>query len=409
MSGLLDKAKTSAEESTEAKKVEKKSSSGLLTKTNLSPQKDALVNADGPDIPLILNLVGWAIIVVGGILSLQGGGFGLIVVLVVLALGIGSIVQSQRMSGGLSRVKTGLSVALAFVIAVGPYAAVMIVPTNASMAITEVSLNEDEDEISFVVRGSFSKADAQVFVDGVEEELWSSSKSLSNDRATFYIPIGSIFAGNALDYTATVVKQYTIEVESSDGQKSSIDIDSGFLTREAKNSAVSIFKIVKTSNDGSNTNSVTDGISIDAAVGLFSPNEQALDDGDHTLENTALIPVASDYTFNIVIKKGSNVVYSNMPIITVNGISASWSSPMSGSQSGDTTGWISMPGTAQNDVAEYLQKDDFYDNSGCYTFELTISNQYSEVEGASTYTSSNSWDLDWDDTDSTQDGAMTAC
>ena len=42
-------------------------------------------------------------------------------------------------------------------------------------------------------------------------------------------------------------------------------------------------------------------------------------------------------------------------------------------------------------------------------FELTISNQYSEVEGASTYTSSNSWDLDWDDTDSTQDGAMTAC
>ena len=57
------------------------------------------------------------------IFSLQGGGFGLIVVLIVLALGIGSIIQSQRMTGGVSTVKTGISVALAFIIAVGPYAA----------------------------------------------------------------------------------------------------------------------------------------------------------------------------------------------------------------------------------------------------------------------------------------------
>ena len=409
MAGLLDKAKTASnDEPKSSKKPETKAESANL----LSKSKPVVTNdwkgsqEGGPDIPMILNLVGWAIIVIGAIISLQGGGFGFIVVLVVLALGIGSIVQSQRMSGGVSQLKTGISVALAFIIAVGPYAAIMIVPTNASMVISEVSINEDEDELSFVVRGSTSSVDAKIFAGS--QEVWDGSKSLSNDRATFYIPLDSIFVGNSLDYSASVIKQYSIEVESSDGETSSIDIDTRFLTREAKNSAVSIFKIVKTTNQGSGATSVTDGISIDAAVGLFSPSEQALDDGEHTLENTALLPVASDYTFNIVIKKGSNVVYSNMPQITVNGLTATWSSPVSGSQAGDTNGWISMPGTAQNDVAEYLLKDDFYDTSGCYTFELEIVNQFYAGD-TSTYTSSNSWELDWHDEDSTQDGAMTTC
>jgi hypothetical protein len=39
------------------------------------------------------------------------------------------------MTGGVSGLKTGISVALAVIIAVGPYAAIMIVPTNASMVI----------------------------------------------------------------------------------------------------------------------------------------------------------------------------------------------------------------------------------------------------------------------------------
>ena len=409
MAGLLDKAKTASnDEPKSSKKPETKAeSANLLSKSKPVVTNDWKGSQDGgPDIPMILNLVGWAIIVIGAIISLQGGGFGFIVVLVVLALGIGSIVQSQRMSGGVSQLKTGISVALALIIAVGPYAAIMIVPTNASMVISEVSVNEDENEFSFVVRGSTSSVDAKIFAGS--QEVWDGSKSLSNDRATFYIPLDSIFVGNSLDYSASVIKQYSIEVESSDGETSSIDIDTRFLTREAKNSAVSIFKIVKTTNQGSGATSVTDGISIDAAVGLFSPNEQALDDGEHTLENTALLPVASDYTFNIVIKKGSNVVYSNMPQITVNGLTATWSSPVSGSQAGDTNGWISMPGTAQNDVAEYLLKDDFYDTSGCYTFELEIVNQFYAGD-TSTYTSSNSWELDWHDEDSTQDGAMTTC
>ena len=307
MSGLLDKAKSaSSDEKTPAK--QKSQSATLLSKANVanaSTTNAVTVQQDGPDIPMILNIAGWVIVVLGAIFSLQGGGFGLIVVLVVLALGLGSIVQSQRMTGGISPLKTGISVALAFVIAVGPYAAIMIVPTNASMAITEISINEKDDEISFVVRGSFSEADAKIYADGAE--VWSGSKSMSNDRASFDVSIASIFQGNSLDYTANVVKEYTIEVESSDGQKITTDIDPDFTTREVKDSATRIFKVLKTGtrqgSDGQTESyTYTDGITIDAIVGLFAPTERAQDGGGHTLDNLGLIPVTSDYSFKMTIK-----------------------------------------------------------------------------------------------------------
>ena len=412
MSGLLDKAKSaSSDEKTPSEK--KTQSATLLSKANTTKSNTAnavVVQQDGPDIPMILNIAGWVIIVLGAIFSLQGGGFGLIVVLVVLALGIGSIVQSQRMTGGISPLKTGISVALAFVIAVGPYAAIMIVPTNASMAVTEVTIDEDQDVISFVVRGSFAEADAKIYADGTE--VWSGSKSMSNDRASFDVSIATIFQGNSLDYTANVVKEYTIEVESSDGQKITTGIDPDFTTREVLNSATRVSKVLKSSTSGSGggtSSTVTDGLTIEAIVGLFSPSESEQDGGGHTLNNLGLIPVTSDYSFKMTIKKGTSTKYV-MPTVTVNGLDAQWSSSLSGSQTGKANGWLGMPGTALNDLStEYLQKDDFYDGSGCYTFEIEVTNQFYAGDTPTTYTSASSWELDLHPEDSTQDGEMTTC
>ena len=412
MGGLLDKAKSASsdEKSTTKSKTENATLLSGKVKSKNSNGTTVAVQQDGPDIPMILNIAGWVIIVLGAIFSLQGGGFGLIVVLVVLALGIGSIVQSQRMTGGISPVKTGISVALAFVIAVGPYAAIMIVPTNASMAVTEITIDEDEDVISFVVRGSFSEADAKVYADGTE--VWSGSKSMANDRASFDVSISTIFQGNSLDYTANVVKEYTIEVESSDGQKITADIDPDFTTREVLNSATRVSKVLKSSTSGSGggtSSTVTDGLTIEAIVGLFSPSESEQDGGGHTLDNLGLIPVTSDYSFKMTIKKGSSTKYV-MPTVTVNGLDAQWSSSLSGTQTGKANGWLGMPGTALNDLStEYLQKDDFYDGSGCYTFEIEVTNQFYAGNTATSYTSTSSWELDLHPEDSTQDGEMTTC
>ena len=253
---------------------------------------------------MILNLSGWIIIVLGAIFSLQGGGFGLIVVLIVLALGIGSIVQSQRMTGGISPIKTGISVALAFIIAVGPYAAIMIVPTNASMAVTEISIDEDQDTISFVVRGSFSDADAKIFVDG--EQVWSGSKSMNNDRASF-VSIVSIFRN--FDYTANVVKEYSL-VESSDGQIITANIDPDFTTREVLDSGTRVFKVLNMGLEQrwqTESYTYTDGLTIDAIVGLFSPTREHKMVVVH-LDNLGWIPATSDYSFKMTIKRAQQSI-----------------------------------------------------------------------------------------------------
>ena len=117
----------SKSEKSKVPKPVKSNSSKQETKISSSsgsnpPSDDVPMIGDIP-VPTLLNSVGWAIIVVGGLLSLQGGSFGIIVVAVVLTIGLGSIIQSQRMTGNISNVKTGISIALAVIIAAGPYAA----------------------------------------------------------------------------------------------------------------------------------------------------------------------------------------------------------------------------------------------------------------------------------------------
>ena len=416
MAGLLDKAKANTDTETKVVETPKDKSGGLLSKgstaqvvtTTTVTTTETLVDGSN-DTARIIGMVGWAIILVGAILSLQGGGFGLLVVLVVLAIGIGSIVQSQRMTGNVSQTKMIISIAVAAVIAIGPYAAVMIVPSNASMAVTELTINENDDQISFLVRGSFSEANAEIFAAGVS--VWTGEKELDNDVARFKVPISSIFDGNALDYRAQQIKEYSITVKSSDGQEKSIPIENDMMTREVLNSAVRITEVLVTNAGGTQT--TTDGVTVEAIVGLFSPSENAQDGGKHSVTNLALIPVSSDYSFQIKVFKDSrsNPEFT-MNTISVDGLDATWSSSMSGQQSGKTSGWLGMPGTAQNALnTEYLQRDDFYDGDGCYTFEVTVTNTFTPTGGTTTQVSSDAWNIEWDDEEASGDtnNEMTTC
>ena len=90
MSGLLSKA-TAAEESTQPSVEEE-------AKATVEPASAKVQQSDSPDIPTILTSIGWAVIVVGGILSLQGGSWGLIVVISVLILGMGALFGGQALS-----------------------------------------------------------------------------------------------------------------------------------------------------------------------------------------------------------------------------------------------------------------------------------------------------------------------
>ncbi len=87
MSGLLSKA-NAAEKTVENE-----------TKTEtVAEVLPAVHEGGGPDVPTMLKAGGWAVIVIGGLLSLQGGSWGIVVVLVVLVLGLSALFGGQALS-----------------------------------------------------------------------------------------------------------------------------------------------------------------------------------------------------------------------------------------------------------------------------------------------------------------------
>lgn len=405
MSGLLDKANASKTESepTQVTVVAEK-----VTIVSQQPTDPMLSSASsgGPDTPLKLTIAGWITIFIGGLLALQGGGMGILVVLGVLVVGTGLLVQSERMADReMNTVKLGISIFIAILVAAGPYAAFYLVPADTSMALTEINVNEESDELTFYVRGSFDSATASITLDG--ESLWSDSLQLNNDRAKFKAPLSAFFAGNAQDYRLASMNEYMIEVSSGDGQSTTAEITPALLNREVLNSGARISEVLRTQTSGQSTTTTVEGVIVESIMGLFGPGESTQDNGEHSMTNLALTPVSSDYTVQLRVKKGSSTEYSS-PMIEVNGLDATWTSTVDGEKSGKTNGWLGLPGTAMDNWAggsgatEFLDKDSFYDGAGCYTFEIVITNVFyagmTDVDSDATgiTVSSNSWELNFD-------------
>ena len=109
MGGLLDKANAAKDtESTEEPAPVKVSSTNNATSASDNPGLLVQKAQGGPsDSAMKVSLAGWVIILVGAILSLQGGAWGFAVVGIVLVAGIGAIVQGERMKGDINQVKLG--------------------------------------------------------------------------------------------------------------------------------------------------------------------------------------------------------------------------------------------------------------------------------------------------------------
>jgi hypothetical protein len=403
MAGLLDKAKATNDGE---EKVEKSDNvkSGLLSKgaskvvtTTTVTTTEASIGGDSNDTARILGMVGWAVIFVGAIISLQGGAFGLIVVLVVLAIGLGSIVQSQRMIGNISQPKMVASIVVAILIASGPYIALALVPVSSNVAISEVSFDESTNKLSFTVRGSFEEAEVELSY--ADEVLWSDVGKMSNDKHTFSLTIDSdVFRGNAMDHRGPEngqIKEYILSVESSSGQKNSVTVNADYMTREVKDAAV---KIIQISKPIDNEVKVV-GLQMQLNLGLIDSSLQNKDGGGHSVVHAW--PVSSDYTVDTrIYKSSSKTLWDHDGIIDVSGYDATWSCSTSstGSKSGVTQQtWLGLCGTYDDPemAIEYIARDDFYDDDGCYTFEVTITNELYE-ESQTTVINSDSWELEWD-------------
>ena len=265
-----------------------------------------------------------------------------------------------------------------------------------SIGVAQLEINEDSNELSFVVRGSFSSATSTISLDGVD--LWTEELSLSSDFVKFKAPLSEIFEGNSQNNVLDTVRSYQLTVESDSGTVQTLEITPSLMNREVTHSGAKITLITHTTTSGQTTETTEAGVQIEAIVGLFGASEQTEDNGGHSMSNVNnYLPVASDYTIQLkVLKSGSQKWQS--PVITVDGITGAWTSTVSGAQVGSVDRWIALPGTdydPETGTIEILSRDDFYDDDGCYTFEVIVTNQY-HFGTSPVHTSSSSWDLSWD-------------
>ena len=382
MGGLLDKANATKDTDADEKTAEPEPVVAAATSADPPAHKTGSASspAGSPDTATKINLAGWVIILLGAILSLQGGAWGFAVVAVVLVAGIGAIVQADRMRGSVNKPKLYGSVIVALLIATTPYAAVMLVPTNASMAISEVELDEETNELSFKVRGTMSSVDVYIEADGVE--MWSSSGDVSNDMKKFKVSLSEFFAGNGENYAGNEAVEYVIKGEGSNGQTGEINIPSRFTTREAQNAGVRIAEL----HDSNDAEEYV-GITMEILVGLLGPNEDAENGGGFSA--VGLRPMNADYQIQVAVSGGDAWSES---LISVDGDMATWAPQSGGSGSGSTAGWFGLTGSGTDNAGVfYLDKSEFYAGQGCYTFTVDITNTLGDQ---TVFTSEYSWNID---------------
>ena len=302
----------------------------------------------------------------------------------------------------IGREKTVVLVVGYLMITTVPYIAGMSFQ-NSAVGVSDLSISEDKDELSFLVRGSFNSATASITANGIE--VWSDSSDLSNDMHRFTVSLEDIFTANSEDYSSKVLTDYQLTVTSSSDGSSTIQITPSLMNREMNDASVKFSTVTETTEGSENEPSrvVVEGIRIELALGLMNPSDGPMDGGGSSLSTYKTI--ATDYSVDVNIKYGGNVVWSHSTIV-VDGIDATWNSQVSGAVSGQTVYWLGLSGTAEDDAgAEYLERDQFYEDDGCYTFEVTITNDlYSS--SPTTVIDEYAWDLAWDDSEAESENSV---
>jgi hypothetical protein len=128
--------------------------------------------------------------------------------------------------------------------------------------------------------------------------------------------------------------------------------------------------VFETDESGASSNTNGDktytGITVQMIVGMGNPDSDYEFEADY-FSGTIPQTIVSDWTADVVVKYGSSVKYEYNSINAdegiVNGLGEF------------SFNWVTLPGTGAGD----LERSDFYEEDGCYTFEVTIENENGEI------------------------------
>ena len=411
MSGLLDKANTAAQQASEEEVAASETPAPVKaeapTPTPASAKASVAGSDDGLPLPAILSSVGGIGLFVGLLLSLQGGFIPFFVTGAVLLVAVGAIVLADQVQGkDLNVVKTGGAVVLAVLIAIVPYTAGVVAPDGEALVISEVSLDEGNDRLEFKVRGSFDATTVTITTapncDGTAgdtgEVVWQETLNLDRDFVRVQPMLSDFFCGNAYDEVNNVIRTYTVTATDGADMSASFELDSSEMTRTPLESGVRIAPVFDTTTGTASEPSKTtfEGITIEIMAGLLPDSHGHVDGAEHSTSGD-LRTVQGDYTITVNVKKGSSTVWSH-PMITVDGLDASWSSSVNGARSGDMNGWLALSGTTEENFREYVSASALDYENAKYTFEVVL--DVGTSSGGTVITHSDvCWDLDFENGD----------
>ena len=252
--------------------------------------------------------------------------------------------------------KLGVS-AVVFIIVTAMESVVAIFSASSGgVTIANIEYDGDNDEIDLSFYGpSGMDYTIEIHVDGKKE--YSHDATISNDRGSHSVSLDDFWKGNAEDQNGNTLIDYEIKVTSGD------DVDTmtfdTIMNREVDTSYVRVTEVFETSNDGARTYL---GISTEMIAGIGDSASFAFTDG--YFSGLAPKPIASDWSATVVIRGGNTYTYNQ---ITVDeGIA-------NGGLGEFQFDWVSLHGQG------YLDRGDFFNGDGCYTFEVTLENEHGET------------------------------
>jgi hypothetical protein len=275
------------------------------------------------------------------------------------------------MSEGLA-MKIGAAAVSLLVIFVGYQVVMGFSFGTGSMTIIEHSIEEDTNDLKIQIRfgnpmfSSASKDPVQISITYGDEEVHTMSETPSGDLMYANIPFADFYQGNS---RATGVSGTDVlyKINANQGDLTAIEYKiepASVMDRTITKGDAEL--IVMSENSNTDCNGVCHkGVSMRVSMGV----QDAV--------NTDLIShIDSDYTINAkIVYQDSQVVYT-YPQITVNGYLAQWSTSSANLLSGAGSvedSWLQLSGSDSGNFGiEYIDRDDFYQDDGCYHLVFTL-------------------------------------
>ena len=396
MSGLLDKATKSKETSVtkeESSEPERRESDAILTESNtpfdnglnLTKMKFQAAAVIGFLITMILVFFIDNIVLFGGITLDDFLVPGILIWWVVFN---GNSLKDKEFDT-MKLVVSGV----AFLVVTAAFAGIAIFNSaDSGVTIGNIEYDGEEDEIDLSFYGPKGMDyTVEVLVDGKVE--YSHDDTISIDKGSHSISLDDFWKGNAEDMKGDTLVEYEIRV-TSDGDESSMTFDD-IMNREVDTAFIKITeKFSSTSGDTSGKEYT--GITVEMFVGMGNPGSN-YDFSNDYFTGTTPKPIASDWSAVIAVKFSSTTKYTYDPIESDEGVA---------NGVGEfTRDWVVLPGTESGDLA----RDDFYQDDGCYTFEVTLENEHGEILVDTSSKIEFYWDSNEADPDSEDDQPAEAC